>query len=72
MTNYSAKSSSVVKRWRKGGYLYCAFIDGTIMEYGLHRIPNRYVEVDRFELHETIYELKNGEYDFDDLEPMEV
>lgn len=72
MTNYSAKSSSVVKRWHKNGYLYCAFVDGTIMEYGLHRIPNRYVEVDRFELTETVYELKRGEYDFDDLEPMEA
>ena len=72
MTNYSAKSSSIVKRWRKNGYLYCAFVDGTIMEYGLHIITFLYVEVDSFVLTVTVYELKRGEYNFDDLEPMEA
>ncbi|MCT0164022.1 hypothetical protein EFM11_00160 [Lactobacillus helveticus] len=72
MTNYSADGSNVVKRWRKDGYLYCAFVDGTIMEFGLHKIANRYIEVDRFELYETIYELKRNELTFDELEPMEA
>lgn len=42
------------------------------MEFGLHKIPNRYVEVMRFELYETIYELKRNELTFDELEPMEA
>ena len=72
MTNYSADGSNVVNRWYKNGYLYCAFVDGTIMEYGQHKIPERYVEVMRYELAETVHELKRDEYNFDDLEPMEV
>lgn len=72
MTNYSADGSNVVDRWYKDGYLYCAFADGTIMEFGLHKIPNRYVEVMRFELTETIYKLKRNELTFDELEPMEA
>lgn len=72
MTNYSADGSNVVKRWRKGGYLYCAFVDGIIMEFGLHKIPNRYVEVMRDELAQTVYDLQGGKYDFDELEPMEA
>ncbi|WP_338934710.1 hypothetical protein [Lactobacillus helveticus] len=42
------------------------------MEFGLHKIANRYIEVDRFELYETIYELKRNELTFDELEPMEA
>lgn len=43
MTNYSADGSNVVDRWYKDGYLYCAFVDGTIMEYGRNKIPERYI-----------------------------
>lgn len=50
MTNYSADGSNVVDRWYKDGYLYCAFVDGTIMEYGRNKIPARYIEVMRNEL----------------------
>lgn len=72
MTNYSADGSNVVKRWRYGGYLYCAFVDGTIIEFGRNKIPERYVEVMRMGLHETIHELQSNELTFDDLEPKEV
>ena len=72
MTNYSADGSNVVNRWYKDGYLYCAFVDGTIMEYGRNKIPERYIEVMRDELTQTIQELQSNEYDFDDFEPMEA
>ena len=60
MTNYSSDGSNVVDRWYKDGYLYCAFVDGTIMEYGRNKIP------------ETVYDLQGGKYDFDDFEPEEA
>lgn len=69
MTNYSADGSNVVDRWYKDGYLYCAFVDGTIMEYGRNKIPERYIEVMRNELAQTVYDLQGGKYDFDDFEP---
>ena len=72
MTNYSADGSNVVDRWYKDGYLYCAFVDGTIMEYGRNKIPERYIEVMRNELTQTVYDLQGGRYDFDDYEPMEA
>ncbi|MDB6247782.1 hypothetical protein ODU82_03895 [Lactobacillus amylovorus] len=72
MTNYSADGSNVVNRWYKDGCLYCAFVDGTIMEYGRNKIPERYIEVMRDELTQTIQELQSNEYDFDELEPMEA
>ncbi len=52
--------------------LYCAFVDGTIMEYGRNKIPKRYIEVMRNELAQTVYDLQGGKYDFDDFEPMEA
>lgn len=58
MTNYSADGSNVVDRWYKDGYLYCAFVDGTIMEYGRNKIPERYIEVMRNELVQTVYDCK--------------
>ncbi len=72
MTNYSADGSNVVNRWYRDGYLYCAFVDGTIMEYGRNKIPERYIEVMRNELAQTVYDLQGGKYDFDDFEPMEA
>ena len=72
MTNYSPDGSNVINRWYKDGCLYCAFVDGTIMEYGRNKIPERYVEVMRDELTQTIQELQSNEYVFDELEPMEA
>lgn len=71
MTNYSADSSNVINRWYQDGHLYCAFVDGTIMEYGRNKIPERYIEVMRDELTQTVYDLQGGKYDFDDFEPEE-
>ena len=72
MTNYSADSSNVINRWYQDGHLYCAFVDGTIMEYGRNKIPERYIEVMRDELTQTVQELQSNEYDFDDFEPEEA
>ena len=72
MTNYSADGSNVVNRCYKDGYLYCSFVECTIMEYGRNKVPERYIEVMRNELAQTIQELQSNEYDFDELEPMEA
>lgn len=72
MTNYSTDSSNVVKRWYKNGCIYCAFIDGTVMEYENNKIPKRYIELMRDELTETVHELQNDKLTFDDLHPVEV
>ncbi|MGM9895537.1 MAG: hypothetical protein ACI31X_06245 [Lactobacillus amylovorus] len=71
MTNYSPDNSRVVAKWRKNKKIYCAFIDNTIVEYGLHKIPKRYAKVDRFYLHEIISRLKSGRMKFNDLNTKE-
>ncbi|MGO5299310.1 hypothetical protein [Lactobacillus amylovorus] len=41
------------------------------MEYGRNKIPERYIEVMRDELTQTVYDLQDDKYDFDDFEPEE-
>ena len=71
MTNYSPYGTGVVERWYQDNTLYCAFVDGTIVEYGSNQIEERFIEVWRSDLTETIQDLKSGRYDFDDYEPEE-
>ncbi len=71
MTNYDLNGTGVVKRWYQDNTLYCAFIDGTIIEYGSNQIAERFIEVWRSDLPETIQDLQNGNLNFDDYEPEE-
>lgn len=71
MNNYSPYGTGVVERWYHDNTLYCAFVDGTIVEYGSNQIEERFIEVWRSDLTETIQDLKSGRYDFDDYEPEE-
>ena len=60
---YDAKDT-----WKKNGILYGVFDDGTIVKYNKTYDPTWYTVVDADQLTQTVKDLKNGDFEFDEFD----
>lgn len=54
--------------WKKNGVLYGVFDDGTIGKYNKTYDPTWYTVVDADQLAQTVKDLKNGDFGFDEFD----
>lgn len=65
---YSYFSNDIYKRWTNGDCYYCAFYDGSVVEYDARHDPKRLIVVDYYHLEDDVLKFRTGELHFDQFD----